>query len=58
MARNKMKYYRVDTEERDAARDRWNRPDLWPILAGLAVLVLLSLPAYFSYRRRERAAAR
>jgi ABC-type transport system substrate-binding protein len=58
MARNKMKYYRVDTGERDAARDRWNHPDLWPILGGLAVLVLLSLPAYFSYRRRERAAAR
>jgi ABC-type transport system substrate-binding protein len=58
MARNKMKYYRIDTEQRDAARDRWNRPDLWPILAGLAVLVLLSLPAYLSYRRRERAAVR
>jgi ABC-type transport system substrate-binding protein len=58
MARNKMKYYRVDTELRDAARDRWNRPDLWPMLAALAALVVLSLPAYLSYRRRERAAAR
>ena len=31
---------------------------MWPLVAILAVLILGSLPAYLSYRRRERMAAK
>jgi len=58
MARNGLKYYRIDPQARAAKRREWNRPDVWP-LAAIAVLVALSaLPAVIAYRRRERAAAR
>ena len=58
MARNGLKFWRVDTALRARLRARWNRPDLWPVLLILAVLVIGSLPALASYRRRERMAAR
>ncbi len=58
MARNGIKYRRVDAVRREAQRGAWNRPVLWPIGLAVAALVLGSLPAFLSYRRRERAAAR
>jgi oligopeptide transport system substrate-binding protein len=39
-------------------RAAWNRPVLWPLGIIVAVLVIFSLPALVSYRRRERMAAR
>ena len=58
MARNNIKYLKVDVEKRAALRAKWNRPMLWPL--GLIVLVLAvsAVPAVISYRRRERMAAR
>jgi ABC-type transport system substrate-binding protein len=58
MARNTLKYVRVDPGLRERMRLEWNKPVAWPLAAILAVLVLGSLPAYLSYRRRERMAAR
>jgi ABC-type transport system substrate-binding protein len=58
MARNGVKYYRLDPELREARRAEWNRPVLWPLGAALAALALGSVPAVLGYRRRERAAAR
>ncbi len=58
MARNKMKYYRVDATLRATRRAEWNKPDLWPIGLGALLLLVLVLPAVMSYRRRERMAAR
>jgi len=58
MARNGIKFYRVDTVMREEKRAEWNRPDLWPIWVALLVLVVSGIPAVVSYRRRERAAAR
>jgi hypothetical protein len=58
MARNKFKYYRIDTALRVARRDEWNRPVLAPLAAVLALLALSAIPAVTSYRRRERMAAR
>jgi ABC-type transport system substrate-binding protein len=58
MARNNLKYLRVDAEKRATLRAAWNRPVVWPLLLILALLVLSALPAYLSYRRRERMAAR
>ncbi len=58
MARNGLKYIRVDPELRERKREEWNRPVMWPLIAVLAVLILGSAPAYASYRRRERMAAK
>jgi len=58
MARNTLKYVRIDPELRERMREEWNRPVMWPLAAILAVLFLGSLPAYLSYRRRERMAAK
>jgi hypothetical protein len=58
MARNKIKYYRIDPEARAALRAEWNRPVLGPIIAIVLLLALSAIPAVASYRRRERMAAR
>src|SRR5712691_9253226 len=58
MARNTLKYVRVDPELRERMREEWNRPVIWPLVAISLFLVLGSLPAYVSYRRRERMAAK
>lgn len=58
MARNNIKYLRVDSDRRAAMRREWNRPVLWPALLVLALLVAGSVPAWLGYRRRERMAAR
>jgi oligopeptide transport system substrate-binding protein len=58
MARNSIKYLKVDVAKREALRREWNRPNLLPL--GLIVLALIvsAIPAVVSYRRRERMAAR
>jgi len=58
MARNGLKYQRIDPALRAASREAWNQPVLWPIAAALAVLVVLAVPAIRGYRRRERMAGR
>ena len=54
MARNNLKYLRVDVAKRAEMRRAWNQPVVWPALLILAVLVAGSIPAFASYRRRER----
>ncbi|WP_310492762.1 ABC transporter substrate-binding protein [Dechloromonas sp.] len=54
---NTLKYQRIDTAERAAARREWNSPVLWPLGLGLLLLVLAIIPAIIGYRRRERRAA-
>ncbi len=54
---NTLKYQRIDTVDRAAARREWNRPILWPLGLGLLVLVLAIVPPIVGYRRRERRAA-
>ena len=58
MARNSLKYLRVDPVRRAELRAQWNQPVLWPLLVLLGVLFLSATPAVLSYRRRERMAAR
>ncbi len=55
---NILKYQRIDVVDREQARREWNQPVVWPLLAGLALLVAVLLPAWLGYRRRERRAAR
>jgi ABC-type transport system substrate-binding protein len=58
MARNNIKYLKLDIDKRSALRHEWNSPILWPVGLVFLVLVLSSIPAVISYRRRERMAAR
>jgi oligopeptide transport system substrate-binding protein len=58
MARNNLKYLKLDVEKRAALRAEWNRPVLWPAGLILLLLVASAVPAFVAYRRRERMAAR
>jgi oligopeptide transport system substrate-binding protein len=58
MARNSLKYLKVDAAQREAQREAWNRPVLWPLGLMALLLVITVVPAVTSYRRRERMAAR
>ena len=58
MARNNLKYLRVEVAERAAKRLAWNRPVLWPIGAMLLLLAAVTVPAVMAYRRRERMAVK
>ena len=55
MARNTLKYKRIDPVLRNEKRQQWNRPLLWPVIVTALALILLLLPALIAYRRRERA---
>ena len=55
MARNGLKYQRLDVQRREAARADWNAPVLWPLLlVGLLAVVVLT-PAWLAWRRKESA---
>jgi ABC-type transport system substrate-binding protein len=58
MANNTLKYRRLDPVLRARLREEWNPPVLWPVGLVLGVLALSALPAYATYRRRQRSAAR
>lgn len=57
MARNGLKFYRLDPLLREAKRVEWNRPVAWPLLLIVALLILGTLPALRTWRARERARA-
>jgi hypothetical protein len=57
MARNTLKYKRIDPDLRARLRDKWNQPVWWPVVAVLVVLVLSIIPAWRVYHRRQKAAA-
>jgi ABC-type transport system substrate-binding protein len=58
MARNNLKYLRVDAARRAEMRAAWNQPVLLPLSIIIGILAIGTLPAMVSYRRRERMAAR
>ncbi|HHH46274.1 MAG TPA: peptide ABC transporter substrate-binding protein [Thiotrichales bacterium] len=58
IARNTLKYRRIDASLRDRLRREWNRPVLWPLGVLAILLVLAVLPAWIGYRRHELATAR
>jgi oligopeptide transport system substrate-binding protein len=57
MANNGLKYKRILPEQRLAMQAQWNAPVRWPLLALAALVLLVLLPALFSYRRRQRQSA-
>ena len=58
MARNNIKYLKIDPQKRAALRAEWNRPVLWPSVLILLGILISAIPAIVSYRRRERMAAK
>jgi lipopolysaccharide export LptBFGC system permease protein LptF len=58
MARNNIKYLRLDVDKRAALRAEWNKPVLWPLALIVLALIVSAVPALLSYRKRERMAAR
>jgi hypothetical protein len=58
MARNNIKYLRLDPARRAVLREQWNRPVVWPLALIVLLLVLSAVPAVMTYRRRERMAAK
>ena len=58
MARNGLKFTRIDVAERERKREAWNQPVVWPALLALLVLVASAVPAWRGYRRREQQVAR
>lgn len=57
MAINGLKYQRLEPGIREQMRKEWNRPVAGPLLAFLAILIAIVVPAFRAWRRRERAAA-
>ncbi|HLP97790.1 MAG TPA: ABC transporter substrate-binding protein [Sideroxyarcus sp.] len=53
MANNKLKYWRVDSAQRDRLRREWNQPLRWPLWLGATVLLLSGLAMWRVLRRRE-----
>lgn len=58
MARNDLKYQKIDAARRGKMRAEWNRPIVWPIGLLLVILAAGAAPAVLSWRRRERALGR
>jgi ABC-type transport system substrate-binding protein len=54
MARNGLKYRRIDAAQREKMRAEWNRPVLWPLGLAAVVIALSAAPAVIGWRRRER----
>jgi hypothetical protein len=54
MANNALKYNRIDPEQRAALQADWNRPVRWPLGVLFALLLAVIVPAWASYRRRQR----
>ncbi len=57
MARNTLRFWRLDGDQRAVKTERWNTPISWPILAMLLILVLLLLPAVVSYHKKRNRTA-
>lgn len=54
VAQNTLKYLAVDVSLRNQLRRQWNQPILWPIGLLIAGLLILTMPVYFAYRKKER----
>lgn len=52
MANNTLKYMKVDTAKRTKFRKKWNAPVLWPIIAAVVILILISIPAIIMIKKK------
>jgi hypothetical protein len=54
MANNMLKYRRIEPELRAGLQAEWNKPVRWPLLLLAALLLLVLVPAWIGYQRRQR----
>ena len=57
MANNALKYRRIDPALRERLQAEWNKPVLWPIIALLVLVLMVLLPAFVAFRRKQRMSA-
>lgn len=55
MANNKLKYWRIDPEQRDKLRRALNQPVIWPLWLGSLALLALLAWIWRALRQRETA---
>lgn len=53
MANNTLKYKRINPELRKEKRVIWNNPIWWPVALVFITMIIILLPAFISYRRKE-----
>ncbi len=58
MARNGLKFHRIDTALRERRREEWNQPAVLPLALGGALLAAGIAGGIVAYRRREARSAR
>jgi oligopeptide transport system substrate-binding protein len=49
-----LKYRNIDVERRNAMQDKWNQPNVWPMIIVLIVVLLLIIPGVMNYQRRQK----
>ena len=57
LANDRLMYFKVDPALRAAKIAEWNRPIWWPVVLIVLVLVAAVVPAFRSWKRRERETA-
>ncbi|MFQ5596985.1 MAG: ABC transporter substrate-binding protein [Nitrospiria bacterium] len=58
MANNTLKYVKIDPVLRSTKREEWNEARWWPLVLIGTVLILGTMPAIASYRKKERETGR
>ncbi|WP_230460529.1 ABC transporter substrate-binding protein [Sansalvadorimonas verongulae] len=53
IARDTLKYLKLDTAQRLRKQQQWNTPVVWPALVTFAAVLLLIWPAMRAYRQRQ-----
>ncbi|HJW50405.1 MAG TPA: ABC transporter substrate-binding protein, partial [Burkholderiaceae bacterium] len=57
LANDRLMYFKVDPQLRAAKIAEWNRPIWWPVVLIVLLLVAAVVPAFRSWKRRERETA-
>lgn len=55
IANNTLKYKKLDPVLRQQKRTAWNKPVLWPTFLIVVILIVLVVPAFVTYIRKEHA---
>ncbi|MDP1573395.1 MAG: ABC transporter substrate-binding protein [Coxiellaceae bacterium] len=53
VANNILKYQSMNPMLRKKLQDSWNKPILWPLFLLLGFLIVIAIPLYITYYRRE-----
>jgi len=51
--RDQLAYLRIDPALRQAQIKAWNQAQIWPLVSGLVVLMLLFIPAWRGWKKRQ-----